>query len=242
VPPRRATPATRANAHLPGNTPGGAAALPALPLAVALAASAGFVDAVGYLHFAHVFVSFMSGNSTILGIAVGQAKWPQAISPLLAIAFFVLGSFIGSLLRGSTGAWRVPAILAFEAAVLVVALALPDIGGELAPALVLLASAMGAQNAVMRDVGGVRVSLTYVTGALVNLGQSLAEAVLRRDTPSGWHVHAVMWIGLIAGGIGGGFAYLHVGFDALVVPTAALVALGVLEGALVLRGRGPAPL
>jgi uncharacterized membrane protein YoaK (UPF0700 family) len=216
--------------------------LPALPLAVALAATAGWVDAVGYLHFAHVFVSFMSGNSTILGIAVGQANWGQALSPLLAIAFFVLGSFIGSFLRGSADAWRVPAILSFEATVLIVALALPERAGELAPALALLASAMGAQNAVMREVGGVRVSLTYVTGALVNLGQSLAEAVLRRDAPSGWSVHAIMWIGLIAGGVGGGFTYLHAGFDALAVPTVALIALGSLETLLVVRSRRPTPL
>jgi uncharacterized membrane protein YoaK (UPF0700 family) len=211
--------------------------LPALPLAVALAATAGWIDAVGYLHFAHVFVSFMSGNSTILGIALGHAKWAQAVSPLLAIAFFVLGSFIGSLLRGLAGTWRVPAILSFEAAMLVVALGLPDRGGDLTPALVLLASAMGAQNAVMREVGGVRVSLTYVTGALVNLGRSLADALLRRDAPPHWYVHAIVWLGLIGGGVGGGFAYLQCGFGALAVPTAALVALGLLEAVLVTRGR-----
>jgi uncharacterized membrane protein YoaK (UPF0700 family) len=209
--------------------------LPRLPLAVALAATAGFVDAVGYLQFAHVFVSFMSGNSTILGIAVGQATWLRALSPLLAIAFFVFGALIGSVLRGTAGDWRVPAILSFEAAVLMAALAMRSTDNDLAPALVALACAMGAQNAVMREVGGVRVSLTYVTGALVNLGQSFGEALLRRGVASGWRVHAIIWVALIAGGIAGGYGYLHAGFLSLAVPVAALVALGALEIALVVK-------
>lgn len=211
--------------------------LPRLPLAVALAIVAGWVDAVGYLHFARVFVSFMSGNSTVLGIAIGQGAWMNVLSPLLAIAFFVLGSFIGSLIRSSVKDWRAPLVLSIEALALLLALILPRTGGELAPAIAPLAVAMGAQNAVMREVAGVRISLTYVTGALVNLGKGLAHAVLRHGRPSVWRIHAAIWVALISGGAGGAFAYAVFGFEALAAPIVVLAALAFVEFALVLMQR-----
>ena len=38
-------------------------------LACALSALAGYVDGIGYLHLGGLFVSFMSGNSTRMGVA-----------------------------------------------------------------------------------------------------------------------------------------------------------------------------
>ncbi len=58
--------------------------------AIALAALAGYVDAVGYLSAGGYFVSFMSGNTTRLGVALGTVPahaWP----PVLFIAGFVGG-------------------------------------------------------------------------------------------------------------------------------------------------------
>jgi uncharacterized membrane protein YoaK (UPF0700 family) len=205
-----------------------------LPLAIVLAVVAGWVDASGYLHFAHVFVSFMSGNSTVLGIAIGQGAWHQALSPSMAMAAFVFGSFVGSLVRGSATYWRASLLLSLEAALLLLVLLLPRSGGALAPSIVPLAVAMGAQNAVMREVGGVRITLTYVTGALVNLGHSLAKACLRRDRPSAWRIHGSIWLALIAGGTGGAIAYDRFELAALTVPLVALAMLAIVETLLVL--------
>jgi uncharacterized membrane protein YoaK (UPF0700 family) len=44
-----------------------------LVLAGWLAALAGIVDAIGYLHLGGLFVSYMSGNSTQLAVASGKA-------------------------------------------------------------------------------------------------------------------------------------------------------------------------
>ncbi|RSY01673.1 DUF1275 domain-containing protein, partial [Sphingomonas koreensis] len=44
--------------------------------AVALAAMAGFVDAVGFLSADGYFVSFMSGNTTRLGVDLGTDVVP----------------------------------------------------------------------------------------------------------------------------------------------------------------------
>ena len=48
--------------------------------AVALAALAGCVDAIGFLSANGYFVSFMSGNTTRLGVALGTAPW-HALAP-----------------------------------------------------------------------------------------------------------------------------------------------------------------
>jgi uncharacterized membrane protein YoaK (UPF0700 family) len=49
-----------------------------LALACALSAIAGYVDGIGSLHLGGLFVSFISGNSTRLGVSLAQAHWLNA--------------------------------------------------------------------------------------------------------------------------------------------------------------------
>jgi hypothetical protein len=51
-------------------------------LACALSALAGYVDGIGYLHLGGLFVSFMSGNSTRLGVSLAQENWWNAAAAL----------------------------------------------------------------------------------------------------------------------------------------------------------------
>ena len=75
--------------------------------AVALAALAGCVDAIGFLSADGYFVSFMSGNTTRLGVALGTAP-AHALAPALLIAGFVGGVTGGSLLTTAVElAWRI---------------------------------------------------------------------------------------------------------------------------------------
>jgi hypothetical protein len=67
---------------------GGADAASSLTLAGFLTALAGLVDAIGYLHLSGLFISFISGNSTQLGAALGEGDLAEAAT---LIALFVLG-------------------------------------------------------------------------------------------------------------------------------------------------------
>ena len=58
-------------------------------LAIAAAALAGFVDAAGFLSAQGYFVSFMSGNTTRLGVDLALRPM-MAIIPAMLIAGFVL--------------------------------------------------------------------------------------------------------------------------------------------------------
>src|SRR5260370_17144070 len=56
-------------------------------LACALSALAGYVDGIGFLHLGGLFVSFMSGNSTRMGVslAAGQGLIPAQRFGLIAL-------------------------------------------------------------------------------------------------------------------------------------------------------------
>ena len=64
-------------------------------LACALAGIAGYVDGIGYLHLSGAFVSFMSGNSTRLGVGAARLDWELVIESATIIGYFVAGAGLG---------------------------------------------------------------------------------------------------------------------------------------------------
>jgi uncharacterized membrane protein YoaK (UPF0700 family) len=69
-------------------------------LAVGLALIAGYIDAYGILALG-AYLSFMSGNTTQTGIAMGQAKFAAAVPTALAIVSFLTGCFTGTWIAHS---------------------------------------------------------------------------------------------------------------------------------------------
>lgn len=194
-------------------------------LAAALSSLAGYVDAIGFIKLGGFFVSFMSGNSTRLGVGLAQAS-PQAATAAGLIGCFLAGVVAGSLAGHFAGVRRRPAVLLIVAALLAAAAAVAGLGADRL-AVALMAAAMGAENAVFAANGEVRIGLTYMTGTLVKLGQRIAEALLGRDR-LGWTPYLKLWLGLVSGGLGGGLAYHAFGLGALwgaAVAAAAFAAL-----------------
>ena len=86
---------------------------------IALAcALAGYVDGIGLLHLGGLFVSFMSGNSTRMGVSLAWGHWLGAIEALGLVALFVVGAAAGSLIVLGRGANRQPWVLLAEASLL----------------------------------------------------------------------------------------------------------------------------
>src|SRR4051812_19574859 len=86
-----------------------------IALACALSALAGYIDGIGFLHLGGLFVSFMSGNSTRLGVSAAAADWPKALEALLLIVLFVIGAAAGSLIVLGRGKYRQAVLLLAEA-------------------------------------------------------------------------------------------------------------------------------
>ena len=186
--------------------------------AAGLSALAGFVDAVGFIELGGFFVSFMSGNSTRLGVGLANAGAAAALAAGL-IASFVGGVVVGTVVARRAGARRGAVVLLLVAVLLGGAASLGAIGiGPVAP--LLMAAAMGAENAVFEREGEVSIGLTYMTGTLVKLGQRLTDALL--GGPSfGWLPYLLLWAGLAAGAAAGAAIHPRLGLGALWIAAAA---------------------
>src|SRR5207237_1321378 len=122
----------------------------------------GLVDAVSYLKLGQVFVANMTGNVVFLGFAVAGATDFSIAASLLAIAAFLAGAVVGGRigLRASHHRGRLLAIATYiEIALVGAALAIsiaalePDDDVVRYSLIVLLALAMGLQNAAARRLG-----------------------------------------------------------------------------------------
>ncbi len=194
-----------------------------IAIAVAAATLAGYADAIGFLSLGGFFVSFMSGNSTRLAVGVAGLS-PEALTAARLILSFVAGVVLGSLIGAAAKRWRRAAVLVLVAGLLasaaIVAMGAPDL------AMLLVAAAMGAENTTFERDGEVSIGLTYMTGALVKLGQRLAGAIMGGPKLA-WAPYLMLWLGLAGGAVAGALAWPVFGLAGLWAGVA---------GALVLAG------
>ncbi len=148
------------------------------PLMILLTIVTGMVDAVAYLKLGHVFVANMTGNVVFLGFAAAGASGLSVIGSLLAIACFLPGGVAAGRLaarlsdnrlhqlRTATGIQ----VVLFAGAIPVAALAGDRIGSASRYALiVLLALAMGVQNAIARRLAVPDLTTTVLTLTLTGI-------------------------------------------------------------------------
>ncbi|MGI4737430.1 MAG: YoaK family protein [Janthinobacterium lividum] len=196
-----------------------AAPLAALSFTLTLVALAGYVDAVSYLRFAGLFVSFMSGNTTSLGVAVAHEDAAKAGELAGVVALFVAGVVAGSLLHRWAGRWGNTLLLVAIANLLVLATTLP------ATTITSLVLAMGVLNASVHQVGRVKVSLTFVTGTLVRFGAGLADWLSGAAPAHDWLWPVTLWLAFLAGALGGAAAQQHLPQVALLLAAGLSLAL-----------------
>ena len=187
-------------------------------LATTMAALAGFVDAVGFLGSGGFFVSFMSGNSTRLGVGIASQAAAAASAGAL-IATFVSGVVIASLIKRRLPHGRRQAgVLVVTASALTVACLTTAIAAPFASCLV-IAAAMGSINLMFEDEGEVKIGLTYMTGTLVRLGHHLADALCGGDRWT-WLPFLTLWFGLAGGAVLGALAFRSLGMGAVWIAAA----------------------
>lgn len=193
--------------------------LGALSFTLALVALAGYVDALGYQRFAGLFVSFMSGNTTSLGVAVAHENTAKSSELASVLALFVAGVVAGTLLHRWAGRWGNALILTIIANLLVLAAALPT------ATIASLVLAMGVLNASVHQVGSIKVSLTFVTGTLVRFGAGLADWLSGQAPAQDWLWPVTLWLAFLAGALGGAAAQLLLPHEALLLAAGLSLAL-----------------
>lgn len=182
-------------------------------MAVLLAALAGYLDGIGFLQLNGFFVSFMSGNSTRLGVGLGGGELDPALLAGAIILCFLAGVILGSLAGRAAGQHYRLAVLISETATLLLAALLQTFGQDKA-ALGAIILATGIENSVFQRDGVVTTGLTYVTGALVKTGQRIAGALVG-ETPFAWLPSLLLWAGFVLGAGLGAVSYRWIGLQAI---------------------------
>jgi uncharacterized membrane protein YoaK (UPF0700 family) len=187
-------------------------------LAVSFAAMAGMVDAIGFLSSGGFFLSFMSGNSTRLSVGVVDgAPYVGMVASLLAS--FVMGVVAGSLIgrKNTLSPTKRQAIILIIISALLCAAPLIASSGFLLTGLCFAAFCMGLENTLFEREGSVSFGLTYMTGALVKIGQGLATMIsggARLD----WVPYLLLWLGLVSGAAVGAMMFGIFGLNSLWLP------------------------
>ena len=187
-------------------------------LAVSFAAMAGMVDAIGFLASGGFFLSFMSGNSTRFSVGVVEG------APYVGIVSLLLLSFVGGVVAGSLiGRKNMLSPSRRQAYILIIIsillFAVPVIASceFLLFGLCLAAFCMGLENTLFEREGSVSFGLTYMTGALVKIGQGLAT-LMSGGARFAWVPYLLLWIGLVSGTAIGALLFGFFGLDSLWLP------------------------
>ncbi len=193
-----------------------------IAFASGLTAIAGFVDGVAFIHFGGYFVSFMSGNSTRSSASLAEGDFGAWAMAMGLVGGFVLGVAAATLASQVASVQRRGAVLSVSSLFLLgAALTTLDGAGGVWTAL-LMAMSMGSINATYTRRGEVSVGLTYMTGALVKMGQHLATALVGGPKWA-WLPYGALWAMITLGSFAGAMLYLQAGLLILWVAALALV-------------------
>ncbi|TPG38042.1 DUF1275 domain-containing protein [Sphingomonas koreensis] len=209
---------------------------PLIAAAILLAALAGFVDALAYLRLGGFFASFMSGNTTRLGVGFATADHDSARTAGALILSFVCGVMIATIVSVRFARRRKTAVMCAVTLLLALAALTAGMTDRRFP-LMLLAVAMGAENGVFSREGEVSIGVTYMTGSLVRFGQKLAAALIGSGRPLGWAPYVLLWLGFAGGVVMGGRAQVAWGGGALWAAAGAAAVLTLVIAALSWRER-----
>ena len=148
---------------------------PLPPLLLALTVVTGLVDATSYLKLGHVFVANMTGNVVFLGFGIAGASGISIWASLTAIGSFLVGGVAGGRIGARVSSDRVRQLaiatrielLLVIGAFAVAAFSSDEIGTTSRYAvIVLLAIAMGIQNAAARRLAVADLTTTVLTMTL----------------------------------------------------------------------------
>lgn len=182
---------------------------------VALAAAAGFLDAIAFLRLGQVFVSNMTGNTVLMALALGDGQWRQVYQHAAALGGFAVGALVAARVRarrtrGVDPRWQRLVLLGVTAwlATTVAAWLIVGVADRTSLRLPLIAAfgaAMGAQATIAYLGARPRVPVSFDTGLIITLLGTAAGAA--HDHHRRLHVWV---IGALAGGALAGAVALRV--------------------------------
>jgi len=193
---------------------------------ILLCATAGYVDAFGYVTLDRVFAANMTGNTVLLAIAAVKGDLAPAKAYILTLGLFFAAAVFAAILRRL---FERAYISLVTAAVFLLLIPLAKLDREWT--LALLAAAMGLQGACISRFGSVNLHTVVVTGTIVKLSEGLVDVLMpsrsagaARTYHASTALFAAAWL-FYAVGAGCGAVALGLIGAPLVVPALLLLAV-----------------
>jgi uncharacterized membrane protein YoaK (UPF0700 family) len=204
-----------------------------------LAATAGMVNAVGFLGLEHQAVTHLTGVTTQFGIAAAHQDGAFAFHLCAVATSFVTGAVLSGLFVGDSTlrlGRRYGLTMLVEAALLCAAVPLFKHHNFLGSYLA--SCACGLQNAMASTYSGSTIRTTHVSGMFTDLGISLGHR-LRRMPVDPLRVRLCLLIisAFACGSAIGAAAFTRIGYNALYVPASVLVLISTAYAAYRLTAR-----
>jgi uncharacterized membrane protein YoaK (UPF0700 family) len=152
-----------------------------------LSLAAGSADAAGFIGLGHVFTSNMTGNTVLLGIAIGQGHIAAAARSLYVIVVFMLGAALAARIGRDVADEDWPRIATRLIGLEKIVLLLFAIGWTFLPRgteawddglLALLALAMALQSVAWTRLRAPGVGTTAITSTITALAMGIASLAL----------------------------------------------------------------
>jgi uncharacterized membrane protein YoaK (UPF0700 family) len=166
----------------------------------------------------------MTGGTVLLAISLLQRQLGEAALRGGLVAAFLAGVIVARLLAKLAGKQPTKRqriwVLGIESTVLLM-LAWKSAGAPTHLLLLLLACILGVQNGVFRNLGGLHLNTTFITGDLELLGEAIVEP---RDSLSKVSAFLFTWIAYAGGALLGAFGAHSLPHHGFLLPTILAVA------------------
>lgn len=153
---------------------------------VLLACVAASVDVMSYFRLGNVFTANMTGNTILLGLAIGQGKVTSSLHSLAALGGFFAGALTGACIIANTKkTWSnyVTLSIAIETVIVFVLVLIwfeePKVLSNfvLYVSILLAAVAMGIQSVTIWHLNVPGVVTTFLTGTITSIGMSIVNGI-----------------------------------------------------------------
>lgn len=187
-----------------------------------LAINAGMINVLGLVTILHQSVSHMTGNVSMLAMAIIDWQPATILYLVLVLLCYVTGSFYSGLILGNSQfslSRRYGTPLSLVAFFIVLCwLLLPYFPRY---ALLWACVAMGVQNAMVSHYKGTIIRTTHLSGVLTDLGLALGYKARGLAVESKRVIlHLLIFAGFIVGGLLASGLYPYLKLNAFLIPAA----------------------
>lgn len=204
-----------------------------------LAVNAGMINVLGLITVLHQSVSHMTGNISMLAMAL--VNWePQHIVYLFLVTLcYVIGSMYSGLILGNSH-FQLGRLYGYPLSLVALFILLSWVLLPYFPRYGLLwaCTAMGVQNAMVSHYKGAIIRTTHLSGVLTDLGLALGYRIRGLDVePRRVILHVLILLGFFGGGLLASWLYPYLKLNAFLIPVVLSLTLSLTYWVIYIRYR-----